>query len=107
MCETWLKTTMQPPVVGTFSPPRHERVVVASSVGFTTDTARLYAQPRGCCRSRTVTREGYSVPDAPERLEGSDRGRPVARRAAAGQAPRAGQDAAGRPAPRPARRRVR
>src|SRR4051794_27703315 len=69
----WLNTTMQPPVVGMFSPPSHVRLVVANSAGFTTGTARLNAQPRGCCRSRTVTREGYSVRTSrrcPGRIDG-------------------------------------
>ena len=77
----WLKTTMQPPVAGMCSPPSQVRLVVASSAGFTTGTARLNAQPRGCCRSRTVTREGYSVGDSADRagLEGSARCRDRAR----------------------------
>src|SRR5689334_20066554 len=53
--ETWLKTRMQPPVAGIFSPSIQVRLVVASRVGLMIGTARLKAQPRFSCSGRTVT----------------------------------------------------
>src|SRR5687768_5842135 len=68
---------MQPPLAGMCSPPAHVRFVVASRIGLRTGTAMLNAQPRGCCSSRTVTREGYSV-TRPRRRAGRHAGRIVA-----------------------------
>src|SRR3954454_15118693 len=52
-CETWLKTRMQPPVAGIFSPSIQVRFVVANKAGLSTGTARLNAHPRFCWSGRT------------------------------------------------------
>src|SRR4051812_48789254 len=52
-CETWLKTRMQPPVAGIFSPSIQVRRVVASNVGLRMGTARLKAHPRFSRSGRT------------------------------------------------------
>src|SRR5690242_20057100 len=61
----WLKTRMQPPWSGIFSPSIQVRRVTASSVGFTMGTATLKVHPRLCWSLRTVTKEHATAKPLP------------------------------------------